>query len=232
MLTCSVKVINYLTVEPTVHWSGGSVGSGNGVMVGDTTHSGVISMRTLTFSPLCTSYQGTYSCQAIINIPSIGLVTTRRTGRFISFQNPCKWFSLQISFLLCTYQIFSCVVSHPTVTISRSRDGPVYAGTTFQLRVDISFNDLTVDIAIGISWNRQNDESGNAVIKNSTRTTVSAVIGSGDSYTASLTYTPITISDSGNITTTVSVSLPDESTCVQTEVIISNMTTLHVEGDY
>ena len=90
MFTCNVKVVEYLTVEPTVQWSGGSVGSGNGVMVGDTTHSGVMSMRTLTFSPFCTSHRGTYSCQAIINIPSIGLMKTARASRFISSYIPCK----------------------------------------------------------------------------------------------------------------------------------------------
>ena len=90
MLMCNVKVVEYLIVEPTVQWNGGSVGSGNGVMVGDTTHSGVMSMRTLTFSPICTSHQGTYSCQAITNITSIGLMKTKTTGRTISVQNPCK----------------------------------------------------------------------------------------------------------------------------------------------
>ena len=70
-LICIVTVVQYLTVEPTVQWSGGSVGSGNGVMVGDTTHSGVMSMRTLTFSPLCTSHQRLYNCQATINITLI-----------------------------------------------------------------------------------------------------------------------------------------------------------------
>ena len=50
VLTCTVTLVEYLTVKPTVQWNGGSVGSGNGVMVGDTNHSGVMSMRTLTFS--------------------------------------------------------------------------------------------------------------------------------------------------------------------------------------
>ena len=90
MLTCNVTVVEYLTVEPTVQWSGGSVGSGNGVMVEDTTHSGVMSMKTLTFSPICTSHQGSYSCQAIINIPSIELTRTASLGRFIYVYNPCK----------------------------------------------------------------------------------------------------------------------------------------------
>ena len=90
VLTCNVTVVHHLTVTPTLQWSGGSVGSGNGVMVGDTTHSGVMSMKTLTFSTLCTSHQANYSCQAIINISSIGLMKTARSGRFISVPNPCK----------------------------------------------------------------------------------------------------------------------------------------------
>ena len=81
ILTCTVKVKNLLIVKPTVQWSGGSVDSGNGVMVGDTTHSGVMSMRTLTFSPLCTSHGSLYTCQADINIPSIDLRKTKREGR-------------------------------------------------------------------------------------------------------------------------------------------------------
>ena len=52
------------------------MGSGNGVMVGNTTHSGVMSMRTLTFSPLRTSHGSRYTCQGDINIPSIDLKKT------------------------------------------------------------------------------------------------------------------------------------------------------------
>ena len=77
ILTCNVTVVEHLTVEPTVQWSGGSVGSGNGVMVGDTTHSGVMSMRTLTFSPLCTSHQGDYFCRATINTTLINEKTAK-----------------------------------------------------------------------------------------------------------------------------------------------------------
>ena len=76
VLTCTVTVVDYLTVEPTVQWSGGSVGSGNGVMVGDTTHSGVMSMKTLTFSPLCPSHEGEYICQATINITLINEINS------------------------------------------------------------------------------------------------------------------------------------------------------------
>ena len=78
VLMCNVTVVQYLTVEPTVQWSGDSVGSGNGVMVGDTTHSGVMSMRTLTFSPLHTLHGARYYCEGIINVPMIML---RKTGR-------------------------------------------------------------------------------------------------------------------------------------------------------
>ena len=88
MLICTVEVVNYLTVEPTVQWSGGSVGSGNGVMVGDTTHRGVMSMKTLTFSPLRTSHGATYYCEGIINISMIMLRKTSRNETILQVE--CK----------------------------------------------------------------------------------------------------------------------------------------------
>ena len=87
ILTCTVKVKNLLIVRPTVQWIGGSVGSGNGVMVGDTTHSGVMSMRTLTFSPLRTSHGSLYICQADINIPSIDLRKTKYERRHVGVES-------------------------------------------------------------------------------------------------------------------------------------------------
>ena len=48
-LTCSVSVVEYLTVQPTVQWSGGSVDRGNGVTESNTTHSGVMSMKTVLY---------------------------------------------------------------------------------------------------------------------------------------------------------------------------------------
>ena len=68
--------MEHLTVQPTVEWSGGSVDRGNGVTESDTTHSEVMSMKTLTFSPLLTSHGAKYTCQADINIPSIGVLKT------------------------------------------------------------------------------------------------------------------------------------------------------------
>ena len=75
-LTCTVTVEEYLTVVPTVQWSGGSVGLEDGVTESDTSHDGVNSMRTLTFSPLHTSHGAEYTCQAEINIPSISVMKT------------------------------------------------------------------------------------------------------------------------------------------------------------
>ena len=114
------------------------------------------------------------------------------------------------------------------MTISRSRDGPVYAGTTFELRVDISFTDLTVDIAIDISWKQSNNNI--TAIGNDNRTTVSSFSGSGDSYSSTLAYSPIAISDSGNITAIVTINLSssNESSCA--EIKVSDTEQLIVEG--
>ena len=78
-LKCKVKVKKYLIVTPTVEWinNGSIMTSRNGVKVDETTHSGVTSMKRLTFSPLCTSHQANYTCKADINIPSISLKRTR-----------------------------------------------------------------------------------------------------------------------------------------------------------
>ena len=84
-LTCSVSVVEHLIAQPTVQWSGGSVDSGNGVTQSDTTHSGVMSMRTLTFSHLRTSYGAQYTCQADINISSISV--TRSESRDVMVQS-------------------------------------------------------------------------------------------------------------------------------------------------
>ena len=128
-----------------------------------------------------------------------------------------------ICLLLSLFLLLWCVVEvhsqAAAVTISKSRSGPVYAGTEFVLTADISLSGVNGDIPLYITWNGRND-----VIANDTRTTVSAVSGSGDSYTASLTYSPITISDSGNITANVSTS--DESTLIN----IANTVMLTVEG--
>ena len=91
----------------------------------------------------------------------------------------------------------------PTVTITRSHSDPVLVGTELVLTADISFSDqsrVNVDKALDILWRKGND-----TIVGETRITISTVSGSGDSYTTSLTYSPITISDRGNITAIVTV---------------------------
>ena len=108
------------------------------------------------------------------------------------------------------------------MTISKSRSGPVYAGTEFVLTADISLSGVNRYTSLDITWNRGND-----VIANDTRTTVSAVSGSGDSYTASLTYSPITISDSGQIT--VNISQSDKSTHMNIETV-ATIVMVTVEG--
>ena len=84
-LTCSVSVVEHLTAQPTVQWSGGSVG--NGVTQSNTIHSGVMSMRTLTFSHLRTSHGAQYTCQANINISSISAMMTGSNSSDVMVQS-------------------------------------------------------------------------------------------------------------------------------------------------
>ena len=104
-------------------------------------------------------------------------------------------------------QFFSIVPQH-NVEI-RSHTDTVYAGTKFTLSVDISLRSMRVKATLNVTWSRGND-----VIVNDTRIAVSAVSGSGGNYTASHTYSPITISDSGRITATISLYVsPYDSMC-------------------
>ena len=106
--------------------------------------------------------------------------------------------------------------------IRRSHTDTVYAGTMFKLSVDIS-QYKRVKTTLNVTWSRGND-----VITGDIRTTVSVVSGSGDNYTASLTYSPITISDSGRITVTISFYVgPYESMCSWTS---ATHTYLNVKG--
>ena len=79
-------------------------------------------------------------------------------------------------------------------------------------------------ISLDISWNRGSD-----VIASDSLTAISPVSGSGDSYTASLTYTPIATSDGGQFTATITVSPSDGSMFVQTVTAIDTEM-LTVEG--
>ena len=96
----------------------------------------------------------------------------------------------------------------------------------FRLSVDISLKAVRVNTTLNVTWSRENN-----VITNDTRTTVSPVSGSGDSYTASLTYSPINISDSGNITANISLTVdPYESMCVENIATDTDTETLSVKG--
>ena len=87
-VTCTVTAVEYLLVQATVQWSGGSVGS-SGVTESDTTLSGGASLKTLTFNPLRTSHGGEYTCQAKASISSINMTWTGSEGRAVIVQSKC-----------------------------------------------------------------------------------------------------------------------------------------------
>ena len=102
----------------------------------------------------------------------------------------------------------------------------MYAGTRFTLTSHISFSDesgVDVEILLGIRWTRDG-----AVIASDTRTTVSAVGGSGTSYTASLSFSPIATSDSGQFTATVRPTITSQY--IQSVTATGNTEMVTVEG--
>ena len=123
-------------------------------------------------------------------------------------------------------------VPEPEVTISKSYSGIVYAGTELVLTVDVSFNDfkrVDVNISISIKWHNSNGVNVTQ-LANDTHTTVSAVSGSEGNFKASLTYLPITISDSGRHWATVSIKPSYKSIHIKSLSIAETMA-LIVNGE-
>ena len=137
-----------------------------------------------------TSDIGEYSCTANGSITASVNVTVL---------SKC---SINTCCVFCLYKP-SSPVPQPRVTLSRNPNDTLFIETELVLTVDIYFSDQKwsdVNKSLDIVWKRGND-----IIDNDTSATVSPVSGSGDRYTASLIYSSITVSDSGQITATVTV---------------------------
>ena len=86
-LTCIASVVEYLVADPTVQWSGGNIGSGDGVTESYTATSGVTSERNVTFTSLRTSHGAQYTCQAEVSISSLSLVRNGSKSREVKVQS-------------------------------------------------------------------------------------------------------------------------------------------------
>ena len=113
--------------------------------------------------------------------------------------------------------------------IRRSHSDLIYAGSDFTLNAEISINNPTVvDMEISLTINWSTDDN---IITSNNRISISPVTLSKSGYTASLTYSPITTSDSGLITATVTVSPSDDSMYIKS-VTATETHTINVEGIY
>ena len=103
----------------------------------------------------------------------------------------------------------------------------INAGNNFTLNTEIIFSDPTVvDMEILLAYNWSRDD---VLITSNDCISVSSVSTSESGYTASLTYSPITTSDSGLITATVTVSPSDDSMYIQS-VTVTAVRNLSVHG--
>ena len=119
-------------------------------------------------------------------------------------------------------------VPEPTIVISKSYNGLIYAGNHFALNAEIMFSDPTVvnvEISLAITWTKD----GN-MIRSNDHINISPVGINGSDYTASLTYSPIATSDSGLITATVTVSSSVDSMYIQSVNATAVPLTLSVQG--
>ena len=109
--------------------------------------------------------------------------------------------SLLVLTLLCSLVEVHCQIS---MTISRSHNDTVYIGAQLLLTSHISLSDLdSMEVSVEITWTKGSD-----VIVNDSHTTVSAVSGNSSRYMASLSFSPVTITDGGPITATVTITSP------------------------
>ena len=99
-LICTVSVEEYHGAQPTLQWSGGSVGSED-VTESDTATSGVMSERNVTFNPLRTSHGAEYTCQAEVSVSSISLVRTGNRSRKVMVQSEWLHHVLRACRMLC-----------------------------------------------------------------------------------------------------------------------------------
>ena len=127
------------------------------------------------------------------------------------------------------YYVTFLSVAQPNVTIEGSRNGSVFAGTTFALIIDIFFT-KSFFISEGTliyetRWKKQifGTDQSNEIFSDD-RITVSTVLGK-----PSLTYSPIATSDSGLITATVTVSSLDSSMLIQ-PVTATSLFELNITG--
>ena len=204
-LTCSVVVIPHLVVEPSIQWSrqnGGVVNTSSGTSL------------LLKFHHLVTSDGDLYNCRTSVNITSISVSVSGEESRDLIVRS---------KLILCLFSNTSILslyaVPQPTVVITRSRSGTVYAGTEFTLTASITFTDddmraVDVDLTLDISWTRGSD-----IIISDTHITVSGVSGSDTSYTASLTFSPITTDDTGTFTASFTARPTTTAQYIQTVTV-------------
>ena len=106
VLTCGVRVVEHLIAKAIVHveWSGGSLGSGNGVVK----HiNGSYISNTLMLNDLFPSHGAMYTCQAEINISSLNLLKMASDNINVIIQ--CKHIY---------YKYFWIYVNHKTLPFS------------------------------------------------------------------------------------------------------------------
>ena len=211
-LNCTIGEIGLFSVD-TIEWD----------KVNDfaiTTSNGSDYHQILKFNPLLISDGKSYKCAASVHYMDLH----KHYEKYIELVVSCKLIISEHN----TLTHFVHTVPELTMVIRRSYNGTVYAGTEFTLISDISFSDVSgvdVWISLDILWTRGSD-----VIVNGSRTTVSGVSGSGTSYTASLSFSPMTTSDSGQLTANVTVRLNLTSQYVQSVTSAADNDFVTVEG--
>ena len=194
-MLCAVTDIPYLVVLPTVELIGPEDSMIATAMNFTLTH---------TLDPVRTSHAGQYICSASIIIASVSVNVSSQIVTILTVQSKSdyKHLLMYVCYISTMTELIVTppLVPQPGVDVTLSRSDPLYAGT-----------DLTLTCTVTLDPNVDNGErvitewSGLQDIQEE-RYSVTGASGSGNTYTDSLTISPLADQDDGTYSCMVTVS--------------------------
>ena len=212
-LTCTVTTVENLVLPPHVEFlntSGEPLEQQDIIIIGTPSTEGVITTLEITFLTLLTSHGGQYICRATINIPQV------TTGRNVSSESIVDVIVtrkslhydilLHLLYLVC---IFDVIVPSPMVLVTLGDNSAVaYAAIDYCLVCQINFNTTLVNTAVDVlvSWINEEGQSATTDIRISASDTVGHT---DDGYSSVLTFSPLSLTDSGEYICSVTITPPE-----------------------
>uniref|UniRef100_A0A1X7U7Q4 Uncharacterized protein n=2 Tax=Amphimedon queenslandica TaxID=400682 RepID=A0A1X7U7Q4_AMPQE len=180
---CRIVSLDSLLSPPNVQWfdpDGNKIHNNSNFIISLTRISHNLTSSSLFLPELRTSQAGSYACEAVSDLPSLGLV-----------KKSISSYLLKVS------------ISAPSLSLSLSDSPPFLAGTPLNITCKMNMSSLVdTEYRITASWSRNNN-----LLPNTTRiiTTNDSMMISNDSYSNTLQFNTLSMSSDGNGSYTCSV---------------------------